>query len=57
MGGAMRETKPKSTYRMLSVRVSPQLLKKIKRRALDDDTSGQAVVIAAIETYLKNGAA
>lgn len=53
----MRETKPKSTYRMLSVRVSPQLLKKIKRRALDDDTSGQAVVIAAIETYLKNGAA
>lgn len=39
--------------RMLSVRVPRQLLKRVRQRALDDDTTSQAVVIAALESYFK----
>lgn len=40
-------------YRMLSARVSHEMLKAVNQRALDEDTSSQAVVRAAIAEYLK----
>lgn len=43
----------KKASRMLSARVSPQLLNKVKRRALDEETSVQAIVVAAVEDYLR----
>lgn len=38
--------------KMLSVRVPATLLKRLRQRALDDDSSNQAIACAALEEYL-----
>lgn len=50
------KARPKAAkgYRMLSARVAPEMLKAVNQRALDEDTTAQAIVRAAVAEYLKN---
>jgi predicted HicB family RNase H-like nuclease len=42
----------KKAEKMLSVRVPAELLKRLRQKALDEDSSNQAIVIAALEGHL-----
>ncbi len=47
--------KDKKSKKNTSLRLSPEILKALKRRAVDDDRSLQSIVEELIERYLGEG--